>query len=62
MYKRQVIITEYERGWGQRVDEIEYYDSDEAALKRIKEFNANNKDNTVPDWYMSASLGDVVDV
>lgn len=62
MYKRQVIITEYERGWGQRVDDIEYYDSDEAALKRIKEFNANNTENTAPDWYMSASLGDVVDV
>lgn len=47
---------------GSRVDDIEYYDTDADAKKRIEEFNSKNTKETVPDWYMVAVLGDVVEV
>lgn len=61
-YKRQVIIMEYERGWGSRIDDIELYADDIAAKKRVEEFNSYNTAKTAPDWYMIAELGNIVDV
>lgn len=55
--KHKVIIMESERGWGQRVDDIELYDTREQAEARISEFNAKNTETTVPDWYMYAEYG-----
>ncbi len=47
---------------GSRIDDIELYDSDELALKRIEEFNSYNTAKEAPDWYMIASLGEIVNV
>lgn len=62
MYKRQVIFVESERGWGSKVDSVEFFDNDEAAKKRVEEFNKRNNLSQVPDWYMYAELGSIVDV
>ena len=53
MWKVQLI--ESERGWGQRVDEIKTFDTEEEALEFVKEFNAENNLPYVPDWYMYAT-------
>lgn len=47
---------------GSRVDDIEYYENDAKAKERIESFNSKNTSETVPDWYMIAVLGDVVEV
>lgn len=53
-FKFKVALIESERGWGQRIDEIEEYDTYEEAVARIKEVNAKNNLSYVPDWYMYA--------
>jgi hypothetical protein len=51
----KVAIIESERGWGQRVDEVkEFKTYEEAKAFQIK-FNAENIEDSVPDWYMVAS-------
>lgn len=50
-----VDIIESERNWGQRVDERKEFHDLEKAKKFVKEFNSENKEDTVPDWYMYAS-------
>lgn len=61
-YKRQVIIMEYERGWGSRIADIELYDDEYSAKQRVKEFNNRNTATSAPDWYMIAELGDIISV
>jgi hypothetical protein len=46
---------EYERGWGSRVDEILYFETQEDAEQYVKNFNSVNKEETVPNWYMTAT-------
>jgi hypothetical protein len=53
MWKVQII--ECEKGWGQRVDEIEEFDSYEEAESFRNGFNSKNNLDYVPDWYMYAS-------
>ncbi len=53
-FKFKVNIIESERGWGQKIDEVEEYDTYEEAAERIKSFNSKNTDSVVPDWYMRA--------
>lgn len=56
MKKFQVAITEYERGWGSKIDEIKDFDTQELADAFIKEYNDKyNNEKVVPDWYMVAS-------
>jgi hypothetical protein len=50
----RVDLMEYERGWGSRVDEILYFDTEAEARKHCDDFNAKNTAKTVPDWYMIA--------
>lgn len=50
----RVDIIESERGWGQKVDEIKYFDSAESALAFCKEYNKVNNQSVTPDWYMVA--------
>lgn len=50
----KVTIIESERGWGSKVDDVKYFDTKENALTFCKEFNKQNTDNVVPDWYMYA--------
>lgn len=50
----KVEIVESEHGWGQRIDSTEEFKTQEEVDAFIKEFNAKNNKDTVPDWYMYA--------
>lgn len=54
--KFTVEIIESERGWGQRIEGVEEFDTQQQADSYIKEYN---KDNTgpVPDTYWYARRG-----
>ena len=49
-----VVVREYERGWGSKIDEIKSFDSMMEALDFQKKFNSYNTEKYVPDWYMVA--------
>lgn len=50
----KVVITEHERGWGSKVDEVKYFDSEQSARDFVKQYNSKNTAPTAPDWYMLA--------
>ena len=50
----RVTVYESERGWGQRVDEVLYFDNEPEAKDYVKTFNSKNTATSVPDWYMFA--------
>lgn len=51
----KVNIIESERGWGSKVDETKYFDSEESARKFVKDYNdKHNPPGPTPDWYMIA--------
>ncbi len=51
----KVVFTEYERGWGQKHWNTEYYDNEAEARKRAIDYNLeNNNKDYVPDWYVRA--------
>lgn len=52
--KHIVYIREFERGWGNRLDEVKKFDTKEEAEKYVKEFNSHNNEPEVPNWYMVA--------
>ena len=58
--KFRVDILEFERGWGNRTDEIKFFDTREEAIKFCFEFNSKNDEHDVPDWYMIADYRGVV--
>ena len=60
--KYAVKIIESERGWGQRTDEIKYFDSKKEAEKFVKKYNSSNTEKIVPDWYMKALEPRLVDL
>lgn len=51
----RVVLTEYERGWGQRHFDTVYFDNETEARQYAINYNLthNNKDY-VPDWYVRA--------
>jgi len=50
-----VQFTEYERGWGQKPWNTEYYDNEQEARQRAIDYNKeHNNLNYVPDWYVRA--------
>lgn len=56
----KVVLTEYERGWGQKVFDVMYFDNETEARQWARDYNMkhneslyNDKDY-VPDWYVSA--------
>jgi hypothetical protein len=51
----KVEIIESERGWGQKIDEVKYFDSEESAKDFCKRYNADNPAGPAPDWYMQAN-------
>ncbi len=53
--KYKVYIMEYERGWGSRLEDTLQFDTQEEQEQYIKEFNAQNTETSVPDWYMVAT-------
>jgi len=52
----KVVLTEYERGWGQKNWDTKYFDNEAEARKWALDYNLehNNKD-FVPDWYVRAN-------
>lgn len=50
-----VTIIESERGWGQRVDDVLYFEHDEDAWSYVEKFNSHNTSLTAPDWYVQAN-------
>jgi len=54
----KVVVWEFERGWGRRVDFVERFEVDDydKAKKFSDDFNAKNTEPTAPDWYMQASV------
>lgn len=52
LYK--VNIVESEAGWGQKVDEVKYFETEQEAKNYCKEFNADNNLPSTPSWYMYA--------
>lgn len=55
MRKWKVDIIESERGWGQRLESTEEFDTLEEAKTFQENFNSQNTEKTVPDWYMFAT-------
>jgi len=53
----RVAVLEYERGWGSRIDFIEYFPENEheKARKFVETFNAENTSPTIPNWYRKAA-------
>ena len=61
----RVHYTEYERGWGSRPDGHKDFEGSDAlteAKKHADEFNAQNTAPSAPDWYMTASEPQLVDL
>ena len=50
----KVTIIESERGWGQRINSVETFDTFEKAKEFQKKFNKPNDKDIAPDWYMVA--------
>lgn len=50
----RVNLIESERGWGQRLDEVLYFETSTLAEQYVAEFNSKNTATVVPDWYMYA--------
>ena len=51
----KVVIIESERGWGQKVEEVKFFDNQKDATTFVNEFNSHNEADIVPDWYMYAT-------
>ena len=54
-YRWRVDIIESERGWGQKIEDTKFFDSETEAKKFVKDFNSKNDKDYVPDWYMYAT-------
>jgi ABC-type sulfate transport system substrate-binding protein len=52
--KYRVRYTEYERGWGSRPEGFTDFDTLEEAKEHARQYNAENTETVVPDWYMIA--------
>jgi hypothetical protein len=51
----RVEFTEYERGWGSKPWDTEYYDNEEEARERAIAYNKeHNTKDSAPDWYVRA--------
>jgi hypothetical protein len=51
----RVEFTEYERGWGQKHWDTEYYDNEAEARARAIAYNQeHNTAASAPDWYVRA--------
>ena len=51
----KVVLTEYERGWGQRPFDVKYFDNEVEAEQYARDYNyKNNNKTSAPDWYVVA--------
>jgi hypothetical protein len=51
-----VYIIESEKDWGSKIDQVKKFETKEEATKFIEEYNKENNQEKVPDWYMYATL------
>lgn len=58
----RVLLIEYERGWGSRIDEALYFKDVNKASAYVEDFNSKNTEKVVPDWYMIAEGPNIVQV
>jgi hypothetical protein len=51
----RVVLTEYERGWGQKPWDTVYFDTEYEARKYADDYNKeHNNEDYAPDWYVMA--------
>ncbi len=51
----RVNLIESERGWGQKIDAIKYFDNEAEARQWAADYNRkHNNLDYVPDWYIRA--------
>ena len=50
----KVQIIESERGFGQKIDEELFFETEEKAKDYCEEYNQKNNKSITPDWYMKA--------
>ena len=50
----KVQIIKSERGFGQKVDEELFFETEEKAIYFCSEYNKKNNNSITPDWYMKA--------
>ena len=43
----RVDLVEYERGWGSKIDDKKYFDSEESAKQYCRDYNSVNNSPTV---------------
>jgi hypothetical protein len=58
----QVDIIESERGWGSKIDQVKYFETESEAREFCREFNSSNTDAVAPDWYMQANYMGTVSI
>lgn len=57
----KVVLTEYERGWGQRHWDTVYFDNEAEARAYAVNYNqTHNNEDYAPDWYVRADYGGLV--
>jgi hypothetical protein len=61
-YRWRVDIFEYERGWGRRHEGAKFFDDENEAYQFVRDYNSENTETVVPDWYMAASAPQKVQV
>lgn len=54
--KTKVLIIESERGYGQKIDEVKYFNTKAEAEQFVEKYNECNNLPQVPDWYMYARI------
>ncbi len=52
----KVVIIESEQGWGQRIEEVKEFPTEEEAKVFCEKFNACNTEPVAPAWYMKAEI------
>ena len=51
----KVVLTEYERGWGQKHWDTWYFDNEAEAKQAAIDYNTkHNNAPSAPDWYVRA--------
>ncbi len=56
----KVVIIESERGWGQKVEDIIYFDNEPEAREFVTNYNKDLPPGPAPDWYMMAQYEGMV--
>lgn len=58
--KYRVDIIESERGWGSKIIDTLYFDTEPEAKSHAADVNSKNTETTVPDYYIYADYRGLV--